>query len=262
MSSQELFVLKITVTPLLVAAMTLAARRWGPTTAAVLMSLPWMTGPGLFFLSLEKGLAWAAQACIGIELGTAGIAAWVLVYLAAAKRLRWPASIAAAALTYVAAGAATGRLALSLETAAAIAAAAHVAGFLMTSPPSTPARGGALPWWDIPVRMLATALLVGVISLTADVLGPQLSGIAATYPVIMTVVATFTHRQSGVAMVILLLRSLLLSMLSFTAFFLVLGWTIEAHGPVEAFTLATLVSIACSGCILGLLRLRAQRRTE
>ena len=136
--------------------------------------------------------------------------------------------------------------------------------FLCTFAAAVPAivSGGIAERARFLPQCVATALLVGVISLTADVLGPQLSGIAATYPVIMTVVATFTHRQSGVAMVILLLRSLLLSMLSFTAFFLVLGWTIEAHGPVEAFTLATLVSIACSGCILGLLRLRAQRRTE
>src|SRR5438046_2137821 len=105
MSDPAFFLIKITVAPLLVAMMSLAARRWGPTAAAILMSLPWMTGPVLYFLSYEKGLAWAAAACTGIELGTAGIAVWVLCYLAVGRRSRWPVSIATAVLGYAASGA-------------------------------------------------------------------------------------------------------------------------------------------------------------
>jgi hypothetical protein len=259
MASEAQFLLKIIVTPLIVAVMTLVARRWGPTAAALLLSLPWMTGPVLFFLSYEKGHEWAAHACIGIELGCAGIAAWVLAYLAAARYCAWPLSITAAVATFAAAGAATGRLPWSLEAAALFAAASHMTAFLVTRPPATPGRGRALPWWDIPARMITTALLVTLITVSADILGPQLSGIVATYPVIISVVAAFTQQQWGNEMLTELLRTLLRSMLSFVVFFLVIGWTIVARGTVEAFLLGTLASLASSACILAVVRLGPRR---
>ena len=47
------------------------------------------------------------------------------------------------------------------------------------------------------MRMGATGALVTVLILAADALGPQLSGIVSTYPVILTVVGTFTHHRWG-----------------------------------------------------------------
>ncbi len=40
-----LILLKLTVTPILVALVSIAARRWGPTIGGLIMGLPWMTGP-------------------------------------------------------------------------------------------------------------------------------------------------------------------------------------------------------------------------
>ena len=45
-----------------------------------------------------------------------------------------------------------------------------------------------LPWWDIPARMAVTLMLVAVILSSADRLGPQLSGVVSTYPVILIVI--------------------------------------------------------------------------
>ena len=77
-----LFLLKIALPPILVAVMSLAARRWGPTFGGLVMGLPWMTGPVLFFLGLDKGEEFAVAACAGIELGVLCICAFMLAYAA------------------------------------------------------------------------------------------------------------------------------------------------------------------------------------
>ena len=75
-----LFLLKIAITPVLVAAVSLAARWWGPTVGGVLMGLPWFTGPVLFVLVQDKGIDFGVAACIGIELGVVCISAFILAY--------------------------------------------------------------------------------------------------------------------------------------------------------------------------------------
>ena len=56
-----MLLLKLMIVPVLVALMSLAARRFGPKIGGLLIGLPWMTGPVIFFLGLERGDAHAAQ---------------------------------------------------------------------------------------------------------------------------------------------------------------------------------------------------------
>ena len=76
------------LTPLLVAGMSLAAKRFGPTFGGLIMGLPWMTGPILYFLTLDKGAPFAANAAVGILLAVVAIASYMLAY-AWASRV-WP----------------------------------------------------------------------------------------------------------------------------------------------------------------------------
>ena len=75
-----LFILKIAVTPLLVAAVSLAARRWGPTVGGLVMGLPWFTGPVLLVLVccllVSKGIwqwMWARTPPVAAGFGYAVI---------------------------------------------------------------------------------------------------------------------------------------------------------------------------------------------
>ena len=119
--------------------------------------------------------------------------------------------------------------AIALPLAAAAALAALVATICCC-------RGRArrrcllpLPWWDIPARMLMTFALVAVIMLERGRLGPQLSGIVSTYPVILIVIGSFTHQQWGVDAVWRVLRGLTVSLAKFVAFFLVVGLTMPGR---------------------------------
>jgi hypothetical protein len=247
-----LLLLKLAGPPVLVAAISLAARLWGPTVGALLMGLPWLTGPVLFFLALDKGEAFGVAACTGIELGVVCICAFVLAYGVASAVAPWPVCLAAAAGAFAACAWATQDIAIDLLTAAAVAAASLVLTYLLLPRPAGGALPARLPWWNIPARMLATFVLVGSISLLADALGPQLSGIVATYPAIVTVIGTFTHSQWGADAVRRMLRGLAISLLAFVAFFLVVGLTLPTIGLAMAYVLAAAAALPVSALLLAL----------
>ncbi|KAB2912425.1 MAG: hypothetical protein F9K29_19355 [Hyphomicrobiaceae bacterium] len=250
------FLLKIAVPPVLVAIMSLAARRWGPTFGGLIMGLPWMTGPVLFFLALDKGEAFAVAACTGIEIGVVCISAFMLAYAVVTNVAGWPLCLAAAVAAFAATGWLTQGIAVPLWAATTAALASLAFCYALLPRPATSALPAALPAWDIPMRMLATLLLVAVIMLSADALGPRLSGVVSTYPVILTVIGAFTHHQWGRDAVRRVLRGLTLSLLGFVAFFLVLGSVLPALGLLASFLLATATGLSISAALIAVNRLR------
>lgn len=254
-----LFLLKLTVTPLLVGLMSLAVRRWGPTSASILMGLPWMTGPMLFILGLDRGPEWVARTCIGVELGVVALATFVSGYAFAARRHGWLVAQVTGTVAFFVVGLPISRLDVTSAPAAVVASLALFINYRLIKVPADARAPGQLPWWDIPARMLATAFLVVVIALTADELGPVLSGIVSTFPVIMTVIGTFTHARWGGGAATVLLRAILVSMLSFVLFFVVVAETVVALGLAQAYLWATLTSLVTSAAILVVRRMRLVR---
>ena len=61
----EILVLKLVVTPLLISAATLVARRWGPGVGGWLAGFPLTSAPVSVFLALEQGPDFAAGAAVG-----------------------------------------------------------------------------------------------------------------------------------------------------------------------------------------------------
>jgi hypothetical protein len=255
-----LLLLKLSVTPVLVAVISVAARAWGPTVGALLMGLPWLTGPILFFMAMEKGTEFAGAACIGIQLGVVCICPYLVAYGAATAAAPWPVCLAAATAAFGGAAWATRDLSIGLLEAASLAAAGLVLTYLVLPRSRGEALPAPLPWWDIPARMLATFMLVGGIALWSEVLGPQLSGVASTFPAIVTVVGTFTHHQWGRDAVRGVLRGLALSMLAFVAFFLVVGMTLPTFGLVPAYVLGTVAALPVSALVLAFSRRRPSGR--
>jgi len=248
------FLFKIAVPPVMVAAMTLAARRWGPTFGGLIMGLPWMTGPVLFFLALDKGEAFVLSAAIGVEIGVLSLIAYMFAFAFVSTWAKWPLSLAAAVLAFMVATLLTRPIDVGLVTATMMAMAALGASYFLLPKPQSSTLPAALPWWDIPARMVTTFGLVALIMTGADVLGGQLSGVFATFPVVMTVIGSFTLHQSGRDALRRVLRGVSLSLLSFCMFFLVMGLTLPHVGLAGAYALAVLVAVAMSAGMIAVAR--------
>src|SRR5256885_13738533 len=67
-----LLLAKLLLTPLLIAAVTLAGRRWGPAVGGWLAGLPLTSRPVSVFLALEQGPGVAARAAVGALAGPGG----------------------------------------------------------------------------------------------------------------------------------------------------------------------------------------------
>lgn len=247
-----IFLFKIAVPPVMVAVMTLAARRWGPTFGGLIMGLPWMTGPVLFFLALDKGEAFVLSAAVGVEIGVLSLIAYTFAFAIVSTWAKWPLSLAAAVVAFMLTALATRGIELGLVTATVLAMAGLGASYFLLPKPQAATLPAPLPSWDIAARMLTTFALVALIMTGADALGGQLSGVFATFPVIMTVIGSFTLHQSGRDALRRVLRGVTLSLLSFCMFFMVMGLTLPYVGLVGAYGCAIITAIAMSAGMIAI----------
>lgn len=237
---------KILAVPVLVALATLAIRRWGAAVGGLLMGLPIMTGPISLLLAIDHGPTFAARTTVGVLVAVTAMGPFALMAYWTAERVPWPACIGAAIAAFGVVSWLLQSLALGLHPPAALAGASILAALVLMPRVRETLRAPSYQWWDIWLRMLVTAVLVVTVTVLAQDLGPRLSGILSTLPIISTVIVSFTLQQADVATARAVIRANATSMLSFVAFFLVVGETIETQGIAFAYALALAVTLGMS----------------
>jgi hypothetical protein len=234
-----ILLLKLFLVPLLIALVTLAGRRWGPAVAGWLSAFPVVAGPILWFIAMEQGEVFAAQAAVGTLSAVLGMLAFGLSYAWAATRFSWPPSLALAYIGYAAAVYLLDWWQATLPAAVfGVLLGLGLAPRLYPVLPAAP-QSAAKPPRDMLFRMGLGALLVLLVTQFAAKLGPGLSGVLAMFPVMGTVFVLFTHRSAGAAATIQLLRGMVLGFYSFSMFCAVLSWALSATSTGFAFLWAT-----------------------
>ena len=247
-----LLLLKLTLAPSLVALATLVARRWGPRAGGILIGFPLSTGPIFIFLAIEHGLEFAQQATVGILFGLVGVASFALTYVMASRRTGWIGSLGAAVVCFFGVSAVFSQVEWRATGAGVSAYAALLLVALVVRPPRPNLVKASPPWWDLPLRMAAAAILTLSITEVASSLGPVLSGIVGTFPVVSTVVVAFTHHQWGREAAVGMLRGSVLSWISFASCFLAIGITLETIGLAPSLMLGAGFAAATSFVVLWL----------
>lgn len=115
----------------------------------------------------------------------------------------------------------------------------------------------APPWWDLPLRMAVATAFVVLLTALAPLLGAQLTGLLAPFPLFASVLAVFAHVQRGPAAAAGVLRGLLLGLFSFAGFFIMLALLLVHSGIVLAFAAAIVAALSVQGGTLWLLRARS-----
>jgi len=249
-----LFLFKLLITPIFIGGITLAGRRWGPALSGLLVGLPLTSGPISVFLTLEYGQGFAARAAVGQIAGMASSCLFCLAYgLAAGK---WP--LAACVLVSLAAFLASTAL-CSLLPWSLLSASVFLLATVLVVPRAIGRRAVEAappvpPGWDLPARMLAATAFVLALTASARVLGPQLSGLIAPFPVFAIVLAGFTHHRQGPAAAARLLRGIVLGAPAFVTFFVIVGLGLARLPLPETYLLATLGALATSAALFQALR--------
>lgn len=254
-------VFKLVATPLLLAAATLAARRWGEAIGGLLVGLPLTSGPVSVFLALEHGPAFAAHATAGSLVATTGQAAFCVAYCRLAQR-GWPAALAGASAAFAVVAFLLQASGLP-ETGLFLIAILAVA-LVLSVVPAAEVRAARLdpPRWDLPLRMALIAGLVVGVTMIAPYVGPETSGVLASFPFMVIILAVFAHRMSGRAAAQQLIRGMATGLLSFAAFFHVLSLTLTRLSLFQAYGVAIVCTLAIQAVSLYRMRVPVAVPTE
>jgi hypothetical protein len=245
---------KIVLTPLLIAGVTLLARRWGPGIGGTVVGLPLTSTPVSVFLALEQGPGFAATAAVGTILGLVGQAALCLAYSWTARRAPWWASVGAGVASFFGATVIVESISLSLGMTFALVC---VVLLLVAAaiPGSDVARESTRPpAWDLPLRMLVAAAIVLALTTMAPHMGPRWTGLLSPFPVFALVLGAFTHRTEGADAAGLLLRGIVLGSLSHATMFVVVASLLARGGLVWTYSMAALSALAVNGLVLWAVR--------
>ena len=248
-----LLAVKLLLTPFLIGGVSLVGRRWGPALAGWLVALPLTSGPVVTYVALEHGVPFGIDVGLGVVSGGFGLCAYAIVYARTATRSGALASYVLATLAFLGCG-----LLVDIADPRSLPPLAIGVGFAMLAAillvPSAPAvRGSRPPVWDLPARVIVGTVLVVGISALAPVLGARLSGLAATYPVYVSTLTLFAHRQDGPGAAMALLRGLVLGLYGWLGFFVILLVLMPAIGALPAFAAAVIAALAIQGISLWLL---------
>lgn len=246
--------LKLLLVPTLLAAVTLAGRRWGQRTAGWLGSFPIVAAPILLILAIEQGAPFAALAAERAMAAIAATMAFFVVLARLAPRLRWASSLGVAFIAWVALVAALSWLPATLPIATlaavvALALAPLAMGAELATPaaPATTAATGPAPSppsrWELPSRMLAGAALALITSHLGARFGPETSGYAALFPVVGATAAGFNLARQGAPAAVSFLRGMNRGMWSVAVFCGVLSLALLHLTVPAAFGIALLATI-------------------
>jgi hypothetical protein len=237
--------LKLLLAPLLVVASSLAGRRWGPRVAGILIVLPVVAGPILLILYLDHGSRFAAGAASAATLGIVPLALFTVLFGYLSRRHSWFLTLLASWLAVLAADLALAQVEVPVGAALVLALLAlHGASALLRRLHPPPLPPPPAPWWDLPARAVATAVLVLLVTGTAASVGPALTGVLTPFPIALSVVCAFATAQTGHVGVLPLLRGIVPGLDGFALFCFLVAITIDRMPAVAAFGIATTAAVS------------------
>ena len=245
-----ILVLKLILTPILIAAATLSGRRWGPGVSGWLIGLPLTSGPVSLILALQNGPPFAAAAAVGVLGGVASLCVFCLIYSLCAGRLGWTASSLLSVAAFFAAAFLWQLVDLPLWPTFALVVGV-IAVVLVFMPRGAAAAEPESPAaWDLPARMVIAAVFVFGLTSAAAALGPQLSGLLSPFPIFGLILAAFAHRNQGAPAAARLLRGMVIGSFGFAVFFLVVSLAVTTVPVSWTFLLAAAAALAVNGISL------------
>jgi MFS family permease len=190
----------------------------------------------------------------GSLVATVAQAAFCVAYCTLAPR-GWPLALAGACAVFSVVAALLQWSALPQIGLFLIAILAAMLALSLIPNKAAKARRLDPPWWDLPLRMALIAGLVVSVTLIAPYVGPEASGVLASFPFMVIILAVFAHRMIGHAAAQQLMRGMVAALLGFAAFFYLLSLTLTHVSLAGAYGGAILCTLAIQA--VSLYRMRA-----
>ena len=255
----QILLFKIIMTPIIIAGVTLIARRWGNDIGGLFIGLPLTSGPVSIFFSVEQGRQFAAHAANSAMLGTIPVVIFYLTYMFCAKRFPWYLSSIFSIIMYFLAVFGFSQAAPIPVITAFLVPLFFGIGLFSLGKTDMNNKKMTYPWWDIPFRVITATFMVVFITTAARNLGPVWSGLLSAFPVFTIVIVTFSHRQGGSAAIKQYFRGAILGLYSYYLFFMVVMLLIEKMSISLVYSIASVMALLLNLLFLTL-RIRKKQK--
>jgi uncharacterized membrane protein (GlpM family) len=182
---------RATASALVVVAATVAAETVGPFWGGLIVSLPIGAGPAYVMLALQHDAAFIAASALGSFAANAATFVFLAALALLAPAVRWGWALAGGLVAW--AGAALLIRLVEWDAVGACVLNVGVIAVCLWLTRSVPrGAGGATRgavrrrWYELPARAAMVGLVVGGVVTGSRALGPELTGMAAVFPVAFT----------------------------------------------------------------------------
>ena len=203
MSAELTFILMLVFRMAVAAAFVVSAsiitERSGPVIGALIATLPISAGPSYVFLSLDHDAAFIAQGALSSLPINAVTIFLGLTYVVLAQRYSVLISCSAAVAVWLV----LASIAHKVQWSLAEGLLANAIAYAICMPILERYRHVkkmpliARRWYDVPLRALLVATLVGTVTTLSSWVGPNISGILALFPIVFTSMMLILHPRIG-----------------------------------------------------------------
>jgi hypothetical protein len=202
MSPDLVFVLMVALRMAVAAAFVVTAsiitERSGPVIGALIATLPISAGPSYIFLALDHDAAFIAEGAVASLAINAATICLMLAYVLLAQRCSAAVSIGGAMMVWVALAV----LQRLVHWTLVGGLVANATAFAVCLPLLRHFRQVRMPlvtrrWYDTPLRAGLVAALVATVVTLSGWVGPEVSGIIALIPIVLTSLMLILHPRIG-----------------------------------------------------------------
>lgn len=262
MSSPEVLfwselLVKMAMTAAVVVIVSVSVERSGPFIGALIAALPTAAGAAYVILAAEHPPSFIAASAIGSLASSAGVAVFAAAYATLAQRHGLFVSLGVAIVVWFAVAAAlrlvvwTPRSAVALNAAVFAVAVPLCWRYRISGPPRRFLRRA----FDMPLRALAAAIVVAIVTTASDRIGSFASGVFAVFPIVLCSSIIILHPRLGGPASASMLAHAQLALIGLSLGFLAVHYLAERVGSWWALALGFGVCIAWSG-VLWVIRAR------
>jgi hypothetical protein len=240
--------LKMAMTAVVVVVTSVIVERTGPFIGALIAALPTAGGAAYVILAIEHPPEFIAVSAVGSVATDAGVSIFSLVYAALAQRRGLFVSLGIALLVWFICAGLFQLVHWTIFTAVLL----NVVVFGITIPLSWRYRTSGPPKkflrtpYDIPLRGLAAAIVVAIVTSASYSIGSFASGIFALFPIIMCSSIVILHPRVGGKATASMLAHAQVAFVGLSLGFVAVHYLVPLVGTWWALTLGLGVCIAWS----------------
>jgi hypothetical protein len=249
------------LTAIVVVITSVTVERTGPFIGSLIAALPTAAGAAYVILAIEHPPSFIAASAIGSVATSAAVSVFAAIYIVLAQRRGMLFSLSISLAIWLAVTAVFRLIDWSPLSAVML----NVVVFGITVPLSWRYRASGPPKtflrtpYDIPLRAIAAATVVAIVTTASYRIGSFASGMFALFPIILCSSIVILHPRVGGKATASMLAHAQIAFVGLSLCFVAVHYTAEPLGVWWSYAIGLSVCVAWSG-ILVLLRLRATKR--